>query len=364
MKELALLLAGISIQALAVGCSGTAQTEATGNTTSGTVPRVAAEETLARPGDGDAGAAAPVDTPEPIPDAGLFEGADEALELERRESAADLGAFYRRLAGDIAAGEPIVATVYVALCDNDSQGIIPVKNRRICDGDDPARNMYWVGKGALAGVAKKEKWERVSRVEATDEAVMVQRVWKRRMTPGGALEEAGVTEPFDLYVVGLAYRGSRIHDAFVDYLGAVHNDGGSVLETDGRSLEYGGAGHVVGYVGHDYMMDVMPGSSQLGQVLEATRGDSKLDKGVFALACAGDSWIRPFISRENAYLLALNVYLAFPNARTIEGILDGIAAGEDGSQVHRRAAKAFAKGQECGVGWARKALNHGPERAE
>lgn len=364
MKGFALLLVGISIQTLAAGCSGTARTDSSGGTTTDAMVRETTAAVLAPAEAGDGGPAAPSDVPKPIPDAGLFAGADEALKLERRGRAADLGAFYRRLAGDIAAGEPIVATVYVALCDNDSQGIIPVKNRRICDGDDPARNMYWVGKGALAGVAKKQKWKSVHRAEGSGDPLMIEQVWKRRMNPGGALADGGVTEPFDLYIVGLAYRGSRIHDAFVDFLSAVHEDDGRALEVDGRTLRYGGAGHIVGYVGHDYMMDVEPGSKQLRGVLEATRGDSKLDKGVFALACAGDSWIRPFISRENVYLLALNVYLAFPNARTIEGILDGIAAGEDGGQVHRRAAKAFAKGQECGVGWARKALNHGPDRAE
>ena len=48
--------------------------------------------------------------------------------------------------------------VFVALCDNASQGIVPVP-RRLGDGTDPANNLYW---GARYGVhtflAKSADW--------------------------------------------------------------------------------------------------------------------------------------------------------------------------------------------------------------
>lgn len=312
----------------------------------------------------DAGAAASESDQLPALDAGTIDEFPSELSLDRRNSAADLNAFYERLAGDLRAGKPMVVTVYVALCDNDSQGIIPVRNRSICDGDHPMQNMYWAGKNALAGMAKKQRWKKVSRVEDPDGTLMVEQIWEKWAHPGPGLRAAGVDEPFKIYVIGRAYRGNKIHNAFVDYLRAVHNDDALSMDLDGTTISYGGAGHVVGYVGHDYMMDVEPGSAALREIVDATRGDSSSAKGVFALACAGDSWIRPFISRENVYVMALNVYLAFPNAWTIDGILDGIADRGDGADIHRSAAKGFAKGQECGVTWARKALNHGPKPSE
>jgi hypothetical protein len=302
------------------------------------------------------------EAPPPIEDAGAVD--DLSISLERRQSAPDTTAFYGRLVGDLKAGRPLVATVYVALCDNDSQGIVPVKNRSICDGDVPMQNMYWVGDGALAGLAKKRRWTSASRVEAPSGELLIEQIWTATARPGPKLRAAGVVEPFPVVVVGRAYRGDRIHRAFVDYLRAVHDDDASTTKLGGGELAYGGAGHLVGYVGHDYMMDVQPGSPQLREVVEATRGDSALAKGVFALACAGDAWIRPFISRDNIYVMALNVYLAFPNAWAFDGILDGIAAHGDGAELHRAAAKGFAKGQACDLGWALKALAYGPERAE
>jgi hypothetical protein len=276
------------------------------------------------------------------------------------ESAPDTAAFYGRLSKDLAAGRPLVVTVYVALCDNDSQGIVPVRNRSICDGDRPMENMYWAGENALAGVAKAGRWKSVRRVEDPEGDVMIEQVWLKRARPGPGLRALGVEGPFDVYVVGRAYRGSRIGRAFADYLRAVHDDAALELEVGEGRLSYGGAGHVVGYVGHDYMMDVMPGSEEADDIEAASRGASPSPKGVFALACAGDSWIRPTISRANVYVLALNVYLAFPNARAIGGVLEGVIAGGDGRAIHLAAARGFAKGQGCGLGWARKALATGP----
>jgi hypothetical protein len=310
----------------------------------------------------DAGSA-PASPPD-APDGGTADDMDRLVQLERRASAPDTAAFYGRLLGDLRAGKPLVATVYVALCDNDSQGIVPVRNRSICDGDVPMQNMYWVGDNALAGLAKKRKWKSVSRVEDPDGALLIEQIWTTSVRPEQRLREAGVAEPFRVVVVGRAYRGNRIHEAFVDYLRAIHGDDAVTARVDGIDVAYGGAGHVVGYVGHDYMMDVAPGSTRLREVIDATAGGSTLAKGVFALACAGDSWIRPFVSRDNAYIMALNVYLGFPNAWAFGGILDGIAAQGDGDEIHRAAAKGFAAGQECGLGWALKALGHGPRPTE
>ena len=296
-------------------------------------------------------------------DAGAISQAVVEPYLEIRPSADDTGALYGRIIEDLRSGKPLVLTAYVALCDNDSQGIVPVRNRSICDGDHPMQNMYWAGRGALSGVAGKEKWKNLSLVEDPDGVIMIEQVWQRWMHPGEEFRKAGITKPFSVNVIGRAYRGKEIHRAFVDYLHAVHHDEALEMDLEGRHLVYGGAGHLVGYVGHDYMMDVMPASHELAEILEETHGESSLAKGVFGLACAGDSYIRPFISRPNVYILALNIYLAFPNAWTIDGILSGVAAGEEGRGIHRSYAGAFAKAQKCGMRWARKAFAYGPQQS-
>ena len=151
-----------------------------------------------------------------------------------RTGAPDLTNFYDRLAKDLLNNKPMITTAYVALCDNDSQGIVPVKNKKICRGDDPENNLYWATSGGIAGWAKKHGWKRVLKVENPDATIMVTAIWKKTFHPGGELASRGVTNRFDAYIVGLAYRGSKIERAMVDYLHAVNHDDTQTLKLKER----------------------------------------------------------------------------------------------------------------------------------
>jgi hypothetical protein len=274
--------------------------------------------------------------------------------LERRALAdgpfpgKDLAQFYDRVAADLLAGRPLVATIYVALCDNDSQGIVKVKNRRICNGDRPEQNLYWATAGGLAATLKKAQWKERSLAFFQQGDLAVKAVWQKTFAPGGALRARGVRKPVDVFVVGLGYRGSRIAVAMTDYLRAVNRDDGKVETVDGVALHAGGASQVVGYIGHDYFYDVDDPKALLAE----NQGDSTLEKGTFALACTGNQLIRPAIQRKNAHIFILNRTLGFPGAWTAEAILAGIADGKSLKEIHRSAAAAFASGKGIALGAA------------
>ncbi|MBN2804432.1 MAG: hypothetical protein JXR91_15160 [Deltaproteobacteria bacterium] len=271
-------------------------------------------------------------------------------------------AFYERFVNDVKEGRPLVTTVYVALCDNDSQGIIPVKNRKICDGDFPENNMYWKGDGGIYGYLKSHQWKRVKSTKNSDGAVIIEDVWHKRLWPGKKLKEKGVTKPFSAYVVAKAYRGSNIHDAMVDYLKAVNNDTSQVIKIDeDKSISAGGGSHLAGYIGHDYFMDPYPDSREYKELVDVHKnGTGKLAKGAFALACISNEFVRPAIERESVYIMALNNFLTYPSAWTVGGIIDGVAALGSGYEIYKSYTKAFAKGQNCGLKWAKNAFSFGP----
>ncbi len=279
--------------------------------------------------------------------------------LAKDDSAPDLTNFYDRLAEDLLNNKPMITTAYVALCDNDSQGIVPVKNKKICRGDDPANNLYWATSGGISGWAKKNGWKRVFKVENPDATIMVTAVWKKTFRPGGELASRGVTDRFDAYIVGLAYRGSKIERAMVDYLHAVNHDDVQTLNLkDGSTIGYGGKGHVVGYLGHNYFLDVYGDAA--APLFDETRGKSTVQKATFAFACVGNQFIRPAVTRPNVYILMLNKDLAYPGAWTIGGIMDGIAQGKSSVKIHRLAARAFAVGMEAPPGSRFRVFAHGP----
>lgn len=278
-----------------------------------------------------------------------------------RDSAQTTELLLQRIADDIRKGKPLVTTVYVALCDNDSQGIIPVNNRSICNGDDPARNIYWKGNG-IAGYLASHGWKKALVQTDDDGPVLIQQVWKKRLMAGRQWRQSGVTRSFTAYVVARAYRGSRIHDAMKDYLQAVNHDTTDIITLkDGTTIEAGGSSHLVGYLGHDYFMDVAEGTSRWHDLTASGKNrTSSLFKGTFALACVSNEFVRPSVSYPNIYILVMNNFLTYPSAWTIGGILDGIAAGGDGKTIYRQAARQFARGQKCGMKWALKAFSWGP----
>lgn len=253
-----------------------------------------------------------------------------------------IGELYDRLAADIVRGRPIVVTVYVALCDNDSQGIIPTKNPRICMGDRPDLNLYWASGAGLWRHLTENGYNRIDYKTSQTDTIAAQGVWHKRFLANGELRRRGIKR-FELYVIGLAYRGTEIHNAVVDFLASVRSDKAlPIALPNGVQIEAGGRSHIVGYVGHDYLMDLF----RPEDLYEKSPNDSTLHKGIFALACISSRYFRPAIQRRNTHILALNPGLTFPSAYTVRGILEAVAAGKGYKKICRHAIEQFAKGQK------------------
>ncbi|SMF68256.1 hypothetical protein SAMN02745866_04328, partial [Alteromonadaceae bacterium Bs31] len=114
-----------------------------------------------------------------------------------------------RMAEDARRGKPFVAHVTVALCDNASQGIVPVGNG-LCDGDAPSKNLYW---GALYGVksyfAKHKEWLQLTADKPADTRILERVVFTRTLQYDGL--------PVSVYLVADAWRGKYIRGATQSY---------------------------------------------------------------------------------------------------------------------------------------------------
>jgi len=94
--------------------------------------------------------------------------------------------------------------VFVALADNEHQGIVPIP-ARLGNGLDPAHNLYW---GAAAGVKtffiRSADWALVNCGGRPKPEIMERCIFKHRNQ--------------DVYLVADAYQGSKIRQAIVDFL--------------------------------------------------------------------------------------------------------------------------------------------------
>lgn len=172
-------------------------------------------------------------------------------------------------------------------------------------------------------------------------------MWRKRLRAGGGLAARGVGPVFEVEVRALAYRGRRIADAFGAYLEASHGTGDA---------------HVVGYIGHDYALDVARPESLLPRrsVHAPPVGPGPKVRGTFALSCLGQQWIRPLLTGAPAYALLLNTQLTYPGAWSVGGLVEGLAAGLGPSAIRLRAADAFARGKGRPAKSTRRAFSHGP----
>jgi hypothetical protein len=231
----------------------------------------------------------------------------------------------------VAKSSPRIVHVFVALADNQHQGIIPVPPA-LGNGKDPQRNLYW---GAAYGVKTyfraSQDWELVWSGRGAKDAILERCVFKSRQN--------------DVYLVADAYEGSQIKLAVTDFLSAaagVAKEKAS-LKTGSEevSIAIAGDANLVVYIGHDAFMDfqVPP--------IAGTRGEKP--RQTIVLACASKAFFAPYIRQTGAEPLLWTTGLMAPEAYTLKAALDGWIAHEDDEAIRQRAARAYDKYQRCGA---------------
>ena len=230
----------------------------------------------------------------------------------------------------VAESSPRVVHVFVALADNQHQGIIPVPPA-LGNGRDPQHNLYW---GAAYGVKTyfkaSEDWGLAWSGRGAQDAILKRCVFKSSKN--------------DVYLVADAYEGSQIKLAVTDFLSAAAGIAKQRLSLKMRSGEVSiaiaGDADLVVYVGHDAFMDF-----QVPPIAGA--GDDKLRQTI-VLACASKSFFGPYIRQTGAEPLLWTTGLMAPEAYTLKAALDGWMAHEDDQAIRRRAAQAYDRCQKCG----------------
>ncbi len=231
----------------------------------------------------------------------------------------------------VAKSSPRIVHVFVALADNQHQGIIPVA-QALGDRKDPQRNLYW---GAAYGVKTyfkaSQDWELVWSGRGAKDAILERCVFKSRMN--------------DVYVVADAYEGSQIKLAVSDFLwaaaGIAKEKVTFKMRSEEVSLAIAGDANLVVYVGHDGFMDF-----QIAPIA-GTRGDKP--RQTIILACASKVYFAPYIRQTGAEPLLWTTGLMAPEAYTLKAALNGWIAHEGDESIRRRAAQAYDRYQKCGA---------------
>jgi hypothetical protein len=235
---------------------------------------------------------------------------------------------------------PRTVHVFVALADNQHQGIVPVA-ARLGDGEDPKNNLYW---GSAYGVktyfSRSADWAVISCGGKPKPEVLERCIFRYRQA--------------EVYLVADAYRGSEIRQAILDFFDAAAGGQSETISAPSKAprvtLTVRGGANLVAYAGHDGLMDFQ---------LLSPKKQNDTHRDAIILACASKQFFAEPIRASGAYPLVWTTGLMAPEAYTLKSALDGWINGESHDQIRDRAAAAYDKYQKCGFRAAHRLLTSG-----
>lgn len=263
----------------------------------------------------------------------------------RRDAAIRRLGFISGLLMGLVAVAPVQAEdtihVFVALADNDSQGIVSVPPK-LGDGNDPDNNLYW---GALYGVKthfrRSPRWHQVPLAGPPGEGVL-ERVAFEHKASGTML-------------VADAYRGNRINQAMSDFLvsAAGHGFQRQIVREDEKTqtLSLGGGASLLVFVGHNGLMDLESPEAFVAQLPAADPAEAQSAplREAIVLACLSERFFAPILKRAGARPLLMTASLMAPEAYSLEAALEGWIGQETPAQIRQRAAQSYAEYQRIRV---------------
>jgi hypothetical protein len=198
--------------------------------------------------------------------------------------------------------KPRVVPVFVALADNEHQGIVPVPDF-LGNGDDPAGNLYW---GAAFGVRtffkNAQEWKEILYFKHQSSYVLEGSIFQNRNQ--------------EVLLVADAYRGSEIRQALTDFFCAAAGipdkqaTSGGII--GGVAFQVPTTADLVVYVGHDGLMDF--------PLTVDFEGRSESKHSAIILACASRSYFRDLLQASGATPLLWANGLMAPEAYTTRSL--------------------------------------------
>lgn len=230
-----------------------------------------------------------------------------------------------------------VIHIFVALCDNKFQGIVPVPEK-IGNGKDLKNNLYWgCGYGVKMFFKNKSLNWNIVKSNLNPSTNVLERVVYKHKTK-------------NIYLVADAYDGEFIRQTTIDFFDASAGNKPIEIKLDNhKTIIAGGASNLICYVGHDGLMDF--------QISNYPTAQNKNKRETIILACYSKSYFSEGIKKTGASPLIWSTGLMSPEAYTLEGAINGWIEGKSNEEIRTLAAQAYCKYQKtCSLKSAKRLL--------
>ncbi len=219
--------------------------------------------------------------------------------------------------------------VFVALCDNATQGIVPV-GKTIGDGNKPDANLYWgCSDGIQRYFTKHNLWKKLEthRPQATDpNSPIIRRIIFQHKRTGSLL-------------IADAYQGKHIKQAITNYLNASHGSYRAIVKSKSlnKNLQIGAKSDLTAFIGHNGLMEFQ---------VTTTPSKTTPEMDTITLCCIADRYFNKYLQKTNTTTILQTKSLMYPGSFILHDALEGWFKGESKAQIRTRAAKAYAKNQK------------------
>lgn len=204
--------------------------------------------------------------------------------------------------------------VFVALCDNAYQGIVPVP-AKIGNGQDPYNNLYWGCAFGIKTFFKKSSEWTLLKTQKVDSILLERLVFKH------------VSK--NVYLVADAYNGKYIKTCTKEFLFSCSGQQKDTLHINKTIIGTQGNAALLSYIGHDGLMDF-----QLKDDYKNTDGKTR---DCIILACISKSYFAPHVRSAKANPLVWTTGLMCPEAYTLHDALTGFIKNENAEEIRTRA---------------------------
>jgi hypothetical protein len=229
-----------------------------------------------------------------------------------------------------------VIHVFVALCDNKYQGIIPVPPN-IGNGQDPVNNLYWGARFGIKTFFEKSVDWKLIKTESVSDMLLERSIF--------------LDKSRKFMLVADAYNGKNIRQTTVDFLNSCAGRLKDTLQIGGQIIGIDGNASLLAYIGHDGLMDFSLPPSFRNQ-------DGKV-RDCIVLACTSKTYFGPFLQEADARPLILTSGLMCPEAYTLHDAIEAYKYNAGPEQVRLKAVYSYDKYQKCGVPFANRLLVSG-----
>lgn len=214
--------------------------------------------------------------------------------------------------------------IYVALCDNQYQGIVPVP-AKIGNGQDPGNNLYWGCAYGIKTYFKTSKDWKIIKSYKKDSIILERAIFKH--TKSG------------YYLIADAYDGRYIKKTTIDFLNSSSGNKKDTVHVNNTILGIGSNSKMINYIGHDGLMDF--------QINQKFINKDNIRRDIGILACFSQKYFSPHLTNAHINPILWSTGLMAPEAYIIHDAIAGYILKETNDAIKIRAAKAYSRFQKC-----------------